>query len=86
MTNSEEYEQEREQTQEEQARVVQQSVRKGPPVEIRAFLRAQTNDGCVLAQRIRGGHVRYSSVARRIRRMGLGAKGCAQCRLFHAHT
>ena len=38
-----------------------------------ALSRAQSNDRRVLAKRFRGITVRHSSVARRIRRMGLGA-------------
>ena len=49
-----------------------------------AFSRAQSNDRRVLAKRFRGIALRHSSVARRIRRMGVGAEGCAQRRLFYA--
>ena len=40
---------------------------------------AQANDRCALAKRLCGRALRHSSVARRIRRMGGGAEGCAQC-------
>ena len=51
-----------------------------------AFSRAQSNDRRVLAKRFRRIALRHSSVARRIRRMGVGAEGCAQRRLFHAYA